>query len=442
MATPSRNYFRTMQCQSEEDCARVAQCLTPAEAALLEEAVNMKGDFVQEEQLASRYVPSWPLNKSGAHYLVVLEPDLKAKLKYTLWRKCQFVLCLADDQRGLGFGHVVQFDAVACLLAIGMAFIMFSWSENYGDPSESKHLMALFKVAAKEIAADVRIALPGAIQSLFECLLYTFLFLWTPALSSNAGYQSEMLQILSRITPSMFAIWLSSNSYDAHYSHMNLMACMTLVCLSCFGNMLIPAMQSVSYMVLALYIFGYHTHLQVVVPVLIVRVAALYKVTGDCLLFSYTWIIQQKNHLICLDALRGSYLLSFKEVVLIWVWGIWISIFFAQVDLFSWCSENSDLSRLITLNCPADSANAMVLLMYHGAPSTYLPYGAIVMVQPLLAQVANGQRYIPMKVSKTSDPRLQSWLSQFKVFTDRANIISDRDSLQKHFLATTIQCCM
>jgi hypothetical protein len=61
------------------------------------------------------------------------------------------------------------------------------------------------------------------------------------------------------------------------------------------------------------------------------------------------------------------------------------------------------------------------------------------MVQPLLTQVANGQRYIPMKVSKTSDPRLQSWLSQFKVFTDRANIISNRDSLQKHFLATIIQ---
>jgi hypothetical protein len=80
----------------------------------------------------------------------------------------------------------------------------------------------------------------------------------------------------------MFAIWLSSNSYDAHYSHMNLMACMTLVRLSCFGNMLILTMQSVSYMVLALYIFGYHTHLQVVVPVLIVRVTALYKVEIAC----------------------------------------------------------------------------------------------------------------------------------------------------------------
>lgn len=60
------------------------------------------------------------------------------------------------------------------------------------------------------------------------------------------------------------------------------MACMTLVRLSCFGNMLILTMQSVSYMVLALYIFGYHTHLQVVVPVLIVRVTALYKVEIAC----------------------------------------------------------------------------------------------------------------------------------------------------------------
>jgi hypothetical protein len=30
---------------------------------------------------------------------------------------------------------------------------MSSWSENYGDPSESKDLMAQFKVAAKTIAS-------------------------------------------------------------------------------------------------------------------------------------------------------------------------------------------------------------------------------------------------------------------------------------------------
>ncbi|EAY79984.1 hypothetical protein OsI_35149 [Oryza sativa Indica Group] len=42
---------QVMQCQSEEDCARVAKCLPPAEAALLEWAVNLMADVVQEEQI-------------------------------------------------------------------------------------------------------------------------------------------------------------------------------------------------------------------------------------------------------------------------------------------------------------------------------------------------------------------------------------------------------
>jgi len=33
--------------------------------------------------------------------------------------------------------------------------------------------------------ADQRIALLGAMQSLFEASMYTFVFLWTPALSPN-----------------------------------------------------------------------------------------------------------------------------------------------------------------------------------------------------------------------------------------------------------------
>jgi hypothetical protein len=40
-----------MQCQSEEDCARVAKCLPPTEAALLDWAVNLMADVVQEEQI-------------------------------------------------------------------------------------------------------------------------------------------------------------------------------------------------------------------------------------------------------------------------------------------------------------------------------------------------------------------------------------------------------
>ncbi|KAJ4811951.1 Molybdate-anion transporter [Rhynchospora pubera] len=93
-----------------------------------------------------------------------------------------FANLLADN---LGFGPVAPFDAAACFLAIGMAIILSSWSENYGDPSENKDLISQFKVAATVIASDEKIALLGAIQSLFEGSMYTFVFLWTPALSPN-----------------------------------------------------------------------------------------------------------------------------------------------------------------------------------------------------------------------------------------------------------------
>ncbi|KAJ6418861.1 hypothetical protein OIU84_002105 [Salix udensis] len=85
----------------------------------------------------------------------------------------------------LQLGPVAPFDAAACFLAIGMAVIMSSWSENYGDPSENKDLLAQFRGAAVAIASDEKIALLGAIQSLFEGSMYTFVFLWTPALSPN-----------------------------------------------------------------------------------------------------------------------------------------------------------------------------------------------------------------------------------------------------------------
>ncbi|KAG0486592.1 hypothetical protein HPP92_008687 [Vanilla planifolia] len=93
-----------------------------------------------------------------------------------------FANMLADN---LGFGPVAPFDAAACFLAIGMAIILSSWSENYGDPSDNKSLLDQFKGAAVAIASDEKIALLGAIQSLFEGSMYTFVFLWTPALSPN-----------------------------------------------------------------------------------------------------------------------------------------------------------------------------------------------------------------------------------------------------------------
>ncbi|KAK8946824.1 hypothetical protein KSP39_PZI007356 [Platanthera zijinensis] len=66
-----------------------------------------------------------------------------------------------------------------------MAIILSSWSENYRDSSDSKSLLAQFKGDVIAIASDEKIALLGAMQSLFEGSMYTFMFLWTPALSPN-----------------------------------------------------------------------------------------------------------------------------------------------------------------------------------------------------------------------------------------------------------------
>lgn len=39
-----------MQCQSEDDCTQLVKLLPPSEAALLDWAVNLMADIVQEEE--------------------------------------------------------------------------------------------------------------------------------------------------------------------------------------------------------------------------------------------------------------------------------------------------------------------------------------------------------------------------------------------------------
>lgn len=61
-----------------------------------------------------------------------------------------FANLLTDN---LGFGPVAPFDAAACFLAIGMAIILSTWTENYGDPSDTKGLLTQFQVAASAISS-------------------------------------------------------------------------------------------------------------------------------------------------------------------------------------------------------------------------------------------------------------------------------------------------
>mgnify|MGYP000279396884 FL=1 len=53
----------------------------------------------------------------------------------------------------LSLGPVSPFDAASCVLAVGMAIIVYTWSENYGDASDNKNLLHQFKTAASAIAS-------------------------------------------------------------------------------------------------------------------------------------------------------------------------------------------------------------------------------------------------------------------------------------------------
>ena len=139
-------------------------------------------------------------------------------------------------------GPVSPFDAAACCLTLGGVIIATTWSENYGGDASKKSgkattnddddalppsthgggggggegeaqprgsqgdlagleeptgaspsssgvsaafagVVAQFRRGARAIASDPRVGLLGAMQSLFEASMYSFVFLWTPALS-------------------------------------------------------------------------------------------------------------------------------------------------------------------------------------------------------------------------------------------------------------------
>ncbi|KAK9829693.1 hypothetical protein WJX72_007390 [[Myrmecia] bisecta] len=86
-------------------------------------------------------------------------------------------------------GPVAPFDAASLVLFIGGLVVLTTWTENYGDTSDKTgSVLETFRSAAQAIASDQKIALLGAMQSLFEGSMYTFVFLWTPALSPKGEH--------------------------------------------------------------------------------------------------------------------------------------------------------------------------------------------------------------------------------------------------------------
>ena len=81
----------------------------------------------------------------------------------------------------LSLGPVAPFDAAAVFLAVGGVVIFSTWSENKGDSSEHTSVQQGMKQAYDAIRNDKKVFYLGAMQSLFEASMYSFVFLWTPS---------------------------------------------------------------------------------------------------------------------------------------------------------------------------------------------------------------------------------------------------------------------
>eukprot|EP00918_Siedleckia_nematoides_P104693 GHVU01228544.1.p1 GENE.GHVU01228544.1~~GHVU01228544.1.p1 ORF type:complete len:450 (+),score=0.49 GHVU01228544.1:98-1447(+) len=79
----------------------------------------------------------------------------------------------------LNFGPVSPFMmSIPCLIMSGIC--LTQWKENYGQ--HQLRLTKSFTTSFRHIVTDPRVCLLGIIMSLFESVMYIFVFLWTPIL--------------------------------------------------------------------------------------------------------------------------------------------------------------------------------------------------------------------------------------------------------------------
>jgi MFS family permease len=86
-------------------------------------------------------------------------------------------------------GYVAPFVVAIIPLLIVAILVSSTWTENYGNQQQNM-LGSLYK-GFDLIRRDLRIAALGLSQSCFEGAMYTFVFMWTPALKSEEETSAE-----------------------------------------------------------------------------------------------------------------------------------------------------------------------------------------------------------------------------------------------------------
>jgi len=91
------------------------------------------------------------------------------------------------------FGYVAPFVFALVPLVLTGVLIASSWTENYGTETSNPNILESLASGFNIVRSDPSIAALGMSQSLFEGSMYTFIFMWTPALHVNNTKRSSQM---------------------------------------------------------------------------------------------------------------------------------------------------------------------------------------------------------------------------------------------------------
>lgn len=99
-------------------------------------------------------------------------------------------------------GYVAPFVVAILPLSVVAIVVSTTWTENYGN--QQQNMLGSLSAGFDLIRHDSRIAALGMAQSCFEGAMYTFVFMWTPALKTAEESEAEQQGIALPFSTSQY----------------------------------------------------------------------------------------------------------------------------------------------------------------------------------------------------------------------------------------------
>jgi predicted MFS family arabinose efflux permease len=96
---------------------------------------------------------------------------------------------LVANSAAQSYGYVAPFVVAILPLTLVGIIIYSTWSENYGN--QQLNMLSSLQKGFELVKSDSRIAALAVGQSCFEGAMYTFVFMWTPALKSSSELSGD-----------------------------------------------------------------------------------------------------------------------------------------------------------------------------------------------------------------------------------------------------------